>query len=88
MSEKSKFVINSDHFYLDPMLLWVLCIRLVTQGGFNHVASIDVKMFNSHRIGLEHQHGRRFIFLNSNMADVTSCENVLLSLCFTLYIIH
>ena len=30
MSEKSKFVINSDHFYLDAMLLWVLCIRLVT----------------------------------------------------------
>ena len=30
MSEKSKFVINSDDFYLDPMLLWVLCIRLVT----------------------------------------------------------
>ena len=30
MSEKSKFVVNSDHFYLDPMLLVVLCIRLVT----------------------------------------------------------
>ena len=34
MSEKSKFVINCDHFYLDPMLSWVVYrvyIRLVTE---------------------------------------------------------
>ena len=32
---------------------------------------------NSHRIGLVHQHGRRFIVLYTNMAAVTSCENAL-----------
>ena len=37
------------------------------------------KEFNSHRIGLEHQHGRRFFFWNNNMAAVTSCENAILS---------
>ena len=33
------------------------------------------KESNSHRICLEHQHGRRFIVWNTNMAAVTSCEN-------------
>ena len=39
------------------------------------------KEFNSHKIGLVHQHGRRFIVLGHqdiNMAAVTSCENDLL----------
>ena len=38
------------------------------------------KEFNSPRIFLVHQHGRRFIvslFWNTNMAAVTSCENAL-----------
>ena len=35
------------------------------------------KDFNSHRIGLEHQHGRRFIVLGHQVAAVTSCENTL-----------
>ena len=37
------------------------------------------KQFNSHRIGLGHEHGRRFIVLiwDTNMAAVTSCENTL-----------
>ena len=35
------------------------------------------KESNSHRICLEHQHGRRFIVWNTNMAAVTSCENAL-----------
>ena len=35
------------------------------------------KEFNSQRIGLRHQHGRRFIVLDTNMATVTSCENTL-----------
>ena len=30
-----------------------------------------------HRIGLEHQHGRRFMFWNTNMAAVTSCQHAL-----------
>ena len=34
------------------------------------------KEFNSHRIGLEHQHGR-FMFWNTKMAAMTSCENAL-----------
>ena len=33
------------------------------------------KEFHSHRIGLGHQHGRRFIVWDTNMAAVTSCEN-------------
>ena len=33
------------------------------------------KEFNSHRTGLGHQHGRRSLFCNTNMAAVTSCEN-------------
>ena len=39
------------------------------------------KEFNSQRISLVHQHGRRFIvslFWNTNMAAVTSFENALL----------
>ena len=36
------------------------------------------KEFNSQRIGLGRQHGRRFIvFRDTDMADVTSCENTL-----------
>ena len=35
------------------------------------------KEFNSHRIGLEHQHGRCLFFWNINIATVTSCENTL-----------
>ena len=35
------------------------------------------KEFNSYRTGLGHQHGRRFIVWNTNMAAVTSCENTL-----------
>ena len=35
------------------------------------------KEFKSHRIGLGHQHGRRFIVWDTNMAAVTSCENTL-----------
>ena len=35
------------------------------------------KEFNSHSTGLEHQHDRRFIVWNTNMAAVTSCENTL-----------
>ena len=31
----------------------------------------------SHRVGLEHQHGRVSLFWNTNMAAVTSCENAL-----------
>ena len=37
------------------------------------------KEFNSQRIGLGHQHGRRFIVWDTNMAVVTSCENTLYS---------
>ena len=33
------------------------------------------KRFNFHRTGLDHQHGSRFIVLEQNIADVTSCEN-------------
>ena len=51
---------------------------------FTHVTSIYAnlldyirKEINSHRTGLEHQHGRRLIVFNTNMAAVTSCENVL-----------
>ena len=40
------------------------------------------KEFNSHRIGLGHQHGRRFIVWDSNMAAVTSCENTLWTCCY------
>ena len=36
------------------------------------------KEFNSHRIGLVHQHGRRFIVWYTNVAAVTWCENALL----------
>ena len=38
------------------------------------------KEFNSHRIGLEHQHRRRFIVLErqyGHYGNVTSCENAL-----------
>ena len=39
------------------------------------------KEFNSHRIGLGHQHGRRFMtplsFWNADMAAITSGENAL-----------
>ena len=35
------------------------------------------KKFNSQRIGLEHQHGLHFIFLETNMAAVTSREHTL-----------
>ena len=36
------------------------------------------KEFNSHRTGLGHQHGRRFIVLGHHyMAAMTSCENTL-----------
>ena len=35
------------------------------------------KDFNAHRIFLVNKHGRRFIALHTNMAAVTSCENVL-----------
>ena len=37
------------------------------------------KEFNSHRIGLVNQNGRRFIVWYTNMAAVTSCENDLLN---------
>ena len=37
------------------------------------------KEFNSRRICLRHQHGCRFIVLDTNMATVTSCENALLA---------
>ena len=33
------------------------------------------KEFNFQRTGLGHQHGRRFIVWDTNMAAVTSCEN-------------
>ena len=33
------------------------------------------KRLNFHRTGLDHQHGRRFIVLEQNIADLTSCEN-------------
>ena len=33
------------------------------------------KEFNSHRTGLGHKHGRRFIVLGHNTAAMTSCEN-------------
>ena len=35
------------------------------------------KEFNSHRIGLGHQHGRRFIVWKTNMAAETSCGNTI-----------
>ena len=35
------------------------------------------KDFNPHRIFSVNKHGRRFIALHTNMAAVTSCENVL-----------
>ena len=35
------------------------------------------KEVNSQRTGLGHQHGRRFMFWDTNMAVVTSCENTL-----------
>ena len=38
------------------------------------------KEFNSHRTGLGHKHGRRFIVLDTNMAAMTSCENTQLLL--------
>ena len=46
------------------------------------------KEFNSRRIGLEHQHGRRFIvfIVFTNMATVTSCENTLYLLNFNQFI--
>ena len=33
------------------------------------------KEFNSHRTGLGHKHGRRFIVWDTNMAAMTSSEN-------------
>ena len=36
------------------------------------------RRFNSHRTGVEHQRGRLFIFWDTNIAAVTSCENALL----------
>ena len=35
------------------------------------------KEFNSQRIFLVHQHGRRFIVLDTNMVALTLCENTL-----------
>ena len=35
------------------------------------------KEFNSQRIFLVHQHGRRFIVLDTNMVALTLCENAL-----------
>ena len=35
------------------------------------------KEFNSHGIGLGHQHGAVSLFWNTNMAAVRSCENAL-----------
>ena len=35
----------------------------------------DIIRFNSHRIGLEHHHGRQFIVLETNTADMKSCED-------------
>ena len=35
------------------------------------------KEFNSQRILLVHQHGRRFIVLDTNMVALTLCENAL-----------
>ena len=35
------------------------------------------KELNSHKTGLGHQHGRRFIVLETNMADETSFERLL-----------
>ena len=64
----SKFL-NIERFHSRGQHLWKftgtkgsVCIR---------------KEFNSHRICFEHQHGRRFIVWDTNMAAVTSCENVL-----------
>ena len=37
------------------------------------------KEFNSQRIGLGHQHGRRFIVWDTDMAAMTSWENTLLT---------
>ena len=34
------------------------------------------KELNSHGTGLGHQHGQRFIVLETNMADVTSFERL------------
>ena len=39
------------------------------------------KEFNSQKIGLGHQHGRRFIVWDTNMAAVTSCENNIVWVC-------
>ena len=42
------------------------------------------KRFNSHRIGLEHQNGylflKQLLFRNPKVAEMTSCENALLSI--------
>ena len=42
------------------------------------------KKFNSHRIGLRHQHGCLFIkqllFRNPKVTEITSCENALLAI--------
>ena len=43
----------------------------------SHLTIYIRKEFNSHRIFLVNQHGRRFIFLDTNMAAVTSCEYAL-----------
>ena len=40
--------------------------------------SVDIrKRFDFYRIGLEYQHGRRFIVRGTNMAAVTSYESAL-----------
>ena len=44
------------------------------------------KEFNSQRIGLGHQHGRRFIVWGTNMAAVTSCENTLYPMVFNMWL--
>ena len=50
-----------------------LCKLLGIKDSFNMC-----KEFNSHGIFFfAHKHGRRFIVLYTNMAAVTSCENVL-----------
>ena len=49
-----------------------LCKSLLQQ---KKIASIR-REFNSHRAGLEHQHGCRFI-VSGHQAFVTSCENTL-----------
>ena len=64
----SKFL-NIERFHSRGQHLWIFT-------GTKESVYIR-KEFNSHRICFEHQHGRRFIVWDTNIAAVTSCENVL-----------